>query len=696
VKRKRQDEVLKEKYNVLKMLIQERTNELAEANAALTKEIKQREQVEATLLDSEQRSHEQVVELELLYRTAPLGLCHMDRDLRYLRCNEKLAEINGIPPKDHMGRTLREIVPEIAETMESVYHHVIESGNPVVDVVASGATAADPQKVRYFSACYYPVKSEDGVVQGVSSIVQDITERKEAEENLREAHNQLERRVEERTKDLAVTNLKLTDEIIERKRTENALKGSEESLRVLLETTNAIPWEADAKTWQFTYVGPKATELLGYSPEQWHEKDFWASHIHPEDREFAIRTCLESSAKCKDFEFEYRMVSSEGKTVWVHDIASVETLDGAPQTLRGFMVDITERKKAEESLRENEERTRLIVDSALDAVVTMDTRGLITGWNPQAETIFGWPSEDVIGRRMDEFIIPLRYREAHRRGLEHFLASNNAPMLNKRIELTALHRDGHEFPVELAIVPIRTGESFSFSAFVRDITERKRAENTLQDLRARMINAQEEARRRLARELHDDVSQRLAVLAIEAGKLEQQSNYTPELIHGKLQGMRDQIVKLAGDIHRISRQLHPSILDDLGLVDAMESECRRFSELEGIPVKFTGDRFPEGTPKDVSLCLYRVAQESLRNIAKHSKATGARVTLTGKNGRVFLSVEDSGVGFEPAKTQGKLGLGLASMEERVKLINGSLSIHSEPGKGTVIEIQGPLASTDRV
>ena len=186
------------------------------------------------------------------------------------------------------------------------------------------------------------------------------------------------------------------------------------------------------------------------------------------------------------------------------------------------------------------------------------------------------------------------------------------------------------------------------------------------------------------------------MVAIEAGKLEQLSHYTPELIRGKLQGMKDHIVKLAGDIHRISRQLHPSILDDLGLVDAMESECRRFSDLEGIPVKFTTDRFPEGTPKDVSLCLYRVTQESLRNIAKHSQATDARVTLTGKNGSVFLSVEDSGVGFEPAKTQGKPGLGLASMEERVKLINGSLSIHSAPGNGTIIEIQAPLACTDRV
>ncbi len=211
-----------------------------------------------------------------------------------------------------------------------------------------------------------------------------------------------------------------------------------------------------------------------------------------------------------------------------------------------------------------------------------------------------------------------------------------------------------------------------------------------------MINAQEEARRRLARELHDDVSQRLAVLAIEAGKLEQQSHNTPELIRGKLQGMKDQIVRLAGDIHRISRQLHPSILDDLGLVDAMKSECHRFSDLEGIPVKFTAGNFPDRLPKDVSLCIYRVTQESLRKIAKHATAREAHVTLTFMNGSVLLMVEDSGVGFEPAKARVMPGLGLASMKERIRLINGSLSIHSAPGKGTVIEIQAPLAGKDRV
>ena len=159
--------------------------------STVVRDINDRTSVEAALRESERHSREQLAELEVLYRTAPLGLCHMDTGLRYLRCNEKLASINGIAAADHIGRTLREIVPEIAEMMEPVYRKVIESGEPVMDVVATGVTAADPKTTRHFSACYYPVKSEDGVVQGVSSIVQEITQRKREEADRRRLRDEL-------------------------------------------------------------------------------------------------------------------------------------------------------------------------------------------------------------------------------------------------------------------------------------------------------------------------------------------------------------------------------------------------------------------------------------------------------------------------------------------------------------------------
>ncbi len=136
--------------------------------------------------------------------------------------------------------------------------------------------------------------------------------------------------------------------------------------------------------------------------------------------------------------------------------------------------------QAEQTLRESEERTRLTLDAALDAVVTMSEDGPITGWNVMAEKTFGWASSEAIGRRLSDTIIPLQYREKHENGVRHFLATGKGPVLNRRIEITAVHSDGHEFPVELAITPLKLRGSWIFSAFVRDITERKQIESMMQ------------------------------------------------------------------------------------------------------------------------------------------------------------------------------------------------------------------------
>lgn len=220
-----------------------------------------------------------------------------------------------------------------------------------------------------------------------------------------------------------------------------------------------------------------------------------------------------------------------------------------------------------------------------------------------------------------------------------------------------------------------------------DTLRRAHAENRA--LSGKLLTAQEEERRRLAREMHDDLTQRLAVLAIEAGKLEKElggAGAVPQ----RLREMTAQLIDLSRDMHGLSRQLHPSILDDLGLADALRSECARFSQREKIAVRCEFEQAPHAIPKDVALGLYRIAQEALRNVAKHARAAEASVSLATTPSGVMLSVEDAGSGFDRARTRGKLGLGLASMEERARLIGGELSIASEPGKGTLIEVWAPL------
>jgi len=145
-----------------------------------------------------------------------------------------------------------------------------------------------------------------------------------------------------------------------------------------------------------------------------------------------------------------------------------------------------ELEQTSRELRASEERTRLIIETALDSVVTIDDKGRITDWNAQAENTFGWKRHEVPGRLLADLIVPERYRAAHQRGMQHFLATGEGPVLNKRIEIPALHRDGREFPVELSITPIKTGDTVTFSAFVRNITDRKAAEEKIQQLNAKL------------------------------------------------------------------------------------------------------------------------------------------------------------------------------------------------------------------
>jgi signal transduction histidine kinase len=223
-------------------------------------------------------------------------------------------------------------------------------------------------------------------------------------------------------------------------------------------------------------------------------------------------------------------------------------------------------------------------------------------------------------------------------------------------------------------------------------TERilRQNENDLRRLAGRLIYAHEEERSRLARELHDDLAQRLAVFAIDVGKLEKTLMDPPAPVQEQLREMEKNIGGLSQDVHRLSRQLHPSILDDLGLVKAVESECMNFSRREGIEIVFNHENISMGIPKDVSLSLYRIVQEGLRNISKHACAEHISISLKGIDHDVLLSVQDDGIGFDWAEVQKQPGLGFSSMQERARLINGELSIQSQPDKGTVITLSVPF------
>ncbi len=223
------------------------------------------------------------------------------------------------------------------------------------------------------------------------------------------------------------------------------------------------------------------------------------------------------------------------------------------------------------------------------------------------------------------------------------------------------------------------------------VAKRKQVERTRAALRGRVVHAQEEEHRRIARELHDDLSQRLAVLAIDAGILEQSAECSAE-VQRRAHGMREQLAALSEQVHSLSRRLHPSILDELGLVDALSAECVSLGDRDGITVDFLAQDVPAGLGREIALCVYRVTQEALRNVARHAKVRQATVRLITTDRCLVLRVRDRGVGFE-VDARGQRGLGLESMRERARLVRARLAVRSRRGEGTKVTLRVSLCGS---
>ena len=223
-----------------------------------------------------------------------------------------------------------------------------------------------------------------------------------------------------------------------------------------------------------------------------------------------------------------------------------------------------------------------------------------------------------------------------------------------------------------------------------DVTERKITEDALSKLSSRLIEAQEEERSRIARELHDDYNQRLAMMAIDLEKLAENVDGSSVEAAQQLHELFDRVSELGADLHSLSHSLHSSTLESLGLVAGVKSFCKEFAQQQGLQVDFSHQNIPRGIPADAALCIFRVAQEALRNVKKHSGANRAEVRLEWSFERLHLSVSDKGTGFDPTNSASDRGIGVRSMEERLRMLGGRLEIESLPMKGTRIDAWLPI------
>ena len=397
-------------------------------------------------------------------------------------------------------------------------------------------------------------------------------------------------------------------------------------------------------------------------------------------------------------------VQSPKDQSWYYVVNSpIRHVDGS-MSKQAMIMDITKRKRAEEDLRASEERFRQFFKNVPDYCYIISPQGYILNINDAALHLLGYEREELVGKPL----AMIYARESISKMEEIFQRwKEEGQLRNEEMVITTKNGEERVVLLNAGTVHGKDGEVLYSTSVQTDITDRKQAEDMLreresalrytqedlQKLAGRLIHAQEEELRRLSRELHDDLTQRLAVIAIDAGKIELDLGKRPETcpeISMKISQMKEQLISVAEDVHAISRQLHPTILDDLGLVRAIESECAAVMRRENIEIIFSKKNVPAEVGNDIALCIYRVLQESLKNVITHSRATNCGLFLEGADNTLSLTVSDNGIGFDPVEVRHKSGLGLSSMRERAQLVQGDFSITSRPGQGTVVHIRVPL------
>jgi PAS domain S-box-containing protein len=373
------------------------------------------------------------------------------------------------------------------------------------------------------------------------------------------------------------------------------------------------------------------------------------------------------------------------------DDALVEFMTSVGTQIGQFL----ERQRSVERIRESESRKAAILEASLDAVVTIDQRRLVVEFNAAAETTFGYRREEVVGRDLSHLIVPPRMREQALAGFAHYRATGESGLLGKRFDTVALKSDGSEFPVEVAVASIGSGDRALLTIYVCDASARKHAEQEvaryqerLRSLMADLLLAEEGERRRLAVDLHDGLSQTIALAQIKLSALRHSMN-------GKLAKSLDEIEELIDQTNRAARsisfELSPPVLHDLGLEPAVQWLVENIQARYGIRVVLEDDGQPKPADEKTRIILVRSIRELLINAAKHAQARCVHVRLQREVDHLDASVEDDGVGMESDVATVK-GSGLLSIQERLRHVGGSMHIESTAGRGTKIRLRAPLTN----
>jgi PAS domain S-box-containing protein len=475
-------------------------------------------------------------------------------------------------------------------------------------------------------------------------------------------------------------------DITKRKQAEEALKISERRFASFMDNLHGFAWIKDAQG-RYLYVNRLFQESL-LPGREWNGKtaqELWPAPV-AEPYERNDRTVRETGVPLHTVESFIQQGEIRHALVSKFPIVDHQ---GEPALFGGVAVDITERQSTEELLKQQAD----MLNHSSDAILAWRIGGGIVYWNRGAEELYGWQSHEVIGREGHELLstTPLSTITDMEARLDRDGRWSG--------ELSHVTKDGRLVVVESRLVRVTYGGTDYALESNRDITERKSAEETLhrnqlelhqqqvqlEELTAKLLNAQERERQRIARELHDDVSQRLAALVLEVASLEQQSIPEFSEYSNALAPLREQLEQLSDDVHTLAYRLHPSLLEHAGLCPAVEDHVHQVSRRVGLPIALKIVGVPTAISLDHATCLFRVMQESVQNVVKHAHATAVTVQLRGSSKGLGLSVADNGKGFDVHDHQAlQQGLGLSSMEERIRQLHGYFQIQSQPDGGTKV------------
>jgi signal transduction histidine kinase len=398
----------------------------------------------------------------------------------------------------------------------------------------------------------------------------------------------------------------------------------------------------------------------------------------------------------RSFDLEKRYVHRDGHLIWVYlNCSVVEDDNGQPVQFVTYIRDITDRKLAEQALLESNERNQAILRALPDMMFLQTRAGSYLDYYAREQSALLVPAEAFLGKNVRD-VLPPELAERVLDCIARLGGKDDTQILEYSLEL-----GGELRHYEARLV---TAEGDKVLSIIRDVTETRRAADALRQseerllqsnrhiraLAARLMTAQDSERTRIAHLLHDDVSQNIAALGVAISRLKRKLPEESRDMLPELDRLGQQTNEITTQLRGLSHQLHPEVLEHLGLVATLESQVEEFSHEEQIRVNFEADTKSETIPLDISVCLYRVTLEALRNVSRHSGALSVNIALREDDAFLTLEVSDSGRGFDVEKAKRESGIGLASAEERVKLLQGTFEIRSKQEAGTTIIARVPF------